>query len=143
MGRLIFVFPTPVGMNRSICLFDRLISCVPHARGDEPIGSGRKIILVEGYATGLSVHAAVKQMSPDACVMCCFSAGNIVHIANTHGHFVMADCDSSKTGEKSAIETGLPWDMPSIEGMDWNDVHANDGLMRVCVALKDLFRKVA
>ncbi len=107
------------------------------------IGSGKKIILVEGYATGLSVQAAAKRMSLDACVMCCFSASNLVHVAKTHGHFVMADCDASKTGEQAAIESGLPWIMPIIEGMDWNDVHAQDGLMQVCLALKDLFRKVA
>lgn len=107
------------------------------------IGSGKKIILVEGYATGLSVQAAAKRMSLDACVMCCFSASNMVHVANTHGHFVMADNDASKTGENSAIETGLPWVMPEQVGMDWNDVHATSGLMTVCLALKDLFRKVA
>lgn len=107
------------------------------------IGSGRKIILVEGYATGLSVHAAAKRMSLDACVMCCFSASNMVLVAKTHGHFVMADCDASKTGEQAAIDSGLPWIMPISQGMDWNDVHATDGLMAVCVALKDLFRKVA
>lgn len=49
----------------------------------------------------------------------------------------------TKTGENAAIETGLTWNMPVNEGMDWNDVHAADGLMAVCVALKDLIRKVA
>ena len=107
------------------------------------IGSGKKIILVEGYATGLSVHAAAKRMSMDACVVCCFSAINMVHVSKTCGNYVMADNDKSLTGEKSAIDTGLPWIMPVSEGIDWNDVHATDGLMAVCVALKDLIRKVA
>lgn len=95
------------------------------------------------YATGLSVHEAARQMRFDVSVMCCFSASNMVHVAKTHGHFVMADNDASKTGEQAAIDTGLPWAMPKNVGMDWNDVHATDGLMHVCVALKDLFRKAA
>ncbi len=107
------------------------------------IGYGKKIILVEGYATGLSVHEAARQMRFDVSVMCCFSASNMVHVAKTHGHFVMADNDASKTGEQAAIDTGLPWVMPKTVGIDWNDVHAKDGLMHVCVALKDLFRKAA
>ena len=107
------------------------------------IGSGKKIILVEGYATGLSVHEAARQMRFDVSVMCCFSASNMVHVAKTHGHFVMADNDASKTGEQAAIDTGFPWAMPKNVGMDWNDVHATSGLMAVCVAIKDLIRKVA
>lgn len=107
------------------------------------IGSGKKIILVEGYATGLSVHEASRQMRLDVSVMCCFSASNMVLVAKDHGQFVMADCDSSRTGEQAAIDTGLPWVMPSKQDTDWNDVHAANGLMRVCVALKDLFRKAA
>ena len=105
------------------------------------IGSGKKIILVEGYATGLSVFEAVRQMRIDASVMCCFSASNMVHVAKDHGGFVMGDCDASLTGEQAAIDTGLPWIMPEKEGLDWNDVHANDGLMRVCFALNNLLTK--
>lgn len=100
------------------------------------IGSGKKIILVEGYATGLSVHEAARQMRLDACVMCCFSAINMVHVSKTCGNYVMADNDKSLTGEKSAIDTGLPWVMPEQVGMDWNDVHANFGIFSICAALK-------
>lgn len=107
------------------------------------IGSGKKIILVEGYATGLSVQAAAKMMNLDACVMCCFSARNMVHVSKTRGNYVMADSDVSKTGEQAAIDTGLPWIIPINEGLDWNDVHANDGLLQVAAALNDLIRKVA
>jgi putative DNA primase/helicase len=106
------------------------------------IGSGKKIILVEGYATGLSVHEAASQMRLDVCVMCCFSASNMVHVAKTRGHYVMADADASKTGEKAAIDTGLPWLMPESIGMDWNDVHAKQGIFTLCAALKKLYTKI-
>lgn len=102
------------------------------------IGSGSKIILCEGYATGLSIHAAVQRLKFNACVMCCFSASNIVHVAKTHGHYVMADNDKSNTGELSAVQTGLPWGMPETVGQDWNDTHARAGLMAVCQAVMKL-----
>lgn len=102
------------------------------------IGSGFELILVEGYATGLSVHAAAKRLHLNMAVMCCFSASNMIEVAKRHGHYVMADHDASETGEKAAIQTGLPWLMPERVGMDWNDVHAADGLMSVCSALIEL-----
>ena len=102
------------------------------------LGSGSEIILCEGYATGLSVHAAVKRLRLNASVMCCFSASNLVTVAKTHGHFVMADNDQSKTGEQSAIAAGLPWLMPDTVGYDWNDVHSTEGLMAVCKAVMEM-----
>lgn len=106
------------------------------------IGSGNKLILVEGYATSLSVFAAAKQMRLDVCVVCCFSANNMVYVAKEHGDFVMGDCDKSKAGELAAIETGLPWVMPDTEGMDWNDVHSTIGIMSVCKAIRGLIKNV-
>lgn len=106
------------------------------------IGSGSKLILVEGYATSLSVYAAAKQMSLDVCVVCCFSANNMIYVAKEHGDFVMGDCDKSKAGELAAIETGLPWVVPDTEGMDWNDVHSTIGIMAVCKALNGLIKNV-
>jgi putative DNA primase/helicase len=102
------------------------------------IGSSSETILCEGYATGLSIHAAVKRLRLNASVVCCFSASNMVHVAKTHGHFVMADNDRSKTGEQAAAATGLPWLMPDTVGEDWNDVHSSEGLMAVCKAVMEL-----
>jgi putative DNA primase/helicase len=104
------------------------------------IGSGKEIVLCEGYATGLSIHAASKRMSMNIAVMCCFSASNITEVAKTHGKYVLADNDQSQTGEKVAYATGLPWLMPEQVGMDWNDVHAKYGLMQVCKALMEVRR---
>jgi putative DNA primase/helicase len=102
------------------------------------IGTGTETILCEGYATGLSIHAAVKRLRLNASVMCCFSASNIVAVAKTKGHFVMADNDASKTGELAAIASGLPWLMPDTVGEDWNDVCSSEGLMAVCRAVIEL-----
>lgn len=104
------------------------------------IGSGQEIVLCEGYATGLSIYSASKRMSMNISVMCCFSASNIIEVAKTHGKYVFADNDHSKTGEKVAEATGLPWIMPDQVGMDWNDVHAKHGIMHVCKALIEIRR---
>jgi putative DNA primase/helicase len=45
--------------------------------------------------------------------------------------FVFADNDESKTGEKAAIQTGLPWTMADEKGWDANDLHAHHGLFAV------------
>ena len=93
--------------------------------------------LVEGYATGLSVHAALRSVGLRASVMVCFSANNMELIARQiRGRaFVFADNDKSGTGEKSAQATGLPYCMSPIEGEDANDLHARAGLMAVCAQL--------
>jgi putative DNA primase/helicase len=36
--------------------------------------------LVEGYATGLSVRAALRELHREAQVVVCFSAGNLAHV---------------------------------------------------------------
>jgi len=43
---------------------------------------------------------------------------------------VIADNDTSKTGEKAAIETGLPYWMSDVEGEDINDLHRRLGLFK-------------
>ena len=70
-------------------------------------------ILVEGYATGLSLHHALRSTGSTASVVVCFSASNLVQVAPQikGDRFVFADNDESKTGENSAVATGLPWTM--------------------------------
>lgn len=89
--------------------------------------------LVEGYATGLSVLAALHQLHRKAQVVVCFSASNLAHVGAwvkrlRPAAFVMADHDLSKAGEKAAIDTGLPWVMPAEEGTDANDLHQRRGI---------------
>jgi phage/plasmid primase-like uncharacterized protein len=89
--------------------------------------------LVEGYATGLSVHHALRSCGMKASVVVCFSAGNMVAVAGQISGKVMifADNDASGTGAKSAEETGHPWVMADEVGFDANDLHQKHGLFAV------------
>jgi phage/plasmid primase-like uncharacterized protein len=99
---------------------------------------------VEGYATGLSLHKALRSTGSNAAVMVCFSASNMIQVADQvkGDRFIFADNDESKTGEKAAIETGLPWTMADEVGMDANDMHDKLGLMSVVKKVMDLRREV-
>ena len=90
--------------------------------------------LAEGYATALSVHAALRSAGLRASVLVCFSANNLEFIAHqVRGRaFVFADHDASGTGQRVAQATGLPWCMSPVEGEDANDLHMRAGLMAVC-----------
>ena len=99
--------------------------------------------LVEGYATGLSVIAAVRSVGLKASVVVCFSASNMIQVADQipGKRFVFADNDESKTGEKSAASTGLPWTMADTVGWDANDLHKKDSLFAVVKKIMDLRSK--
>jgi phage/plasmid primase-like uncharacterized protein len=100
--------------------------------------------LVEGYATGLSVHHALRSIGSNASVVVCFSASNLVQVADQikGKRYVFADNDESKTGEKSAISTGLPWTMADIVGDDANDLHKKSGLFAVVAKIMKLRKEV-
>jgi putative DNA primase/helicase len=100
------------------------------------LGTGNPIHLVEGLATGYSI----KDVAPGS-VMVCFSANNLVQVASQIGDFVWADNDKSKTGEKAAIETGLPWVMPDEEGWDFNDLRVKKGIFAIKKKLFELNAK--
>jgi putative DNA primase/helicase len=89
--------------------------------------------LVEGFATGLSVLHALRSVGLPAAVVICFSASNMIQVADQikGNRFVFADNDESKTGEKSAMATGLPWTMADEVGQDANDLHLRDSLFAV------------
>jgi putative DNA primase/helicase len=96
--------------------------------------------LVEGYATGLSMHAALRSVGLKASVVVCFSASNLVAVADqiSNKRFIYADNDESKTGQKSAEQTGLPWTMSDTIGFDANDDHKKTGLFSVVKKIMDL-----
>ncbi|PVX38201.1 hypothetical protein [Janthinobacterium sp. 78] len=93
--------------------------------------------LVEGYATGLTLELALRQLNQQAQVLICFSASNLVHVAaQVKGRkFAFADNDKSGTGERAAQQAGLLHCMSEIEGEDANDLYARAGLMAVCALI--------
>jgi len=86
--------------------------------------------LVEGYATGLSVKAALDALYIQAQVCICFSASNLQYVAERipGNRFVFADHDESGTGQRVAEATGLPWVMSPVVGEDANDLHQRAGI---------------
>ena len=102
-------------------------------------------ILVEGYATGLSVDVAVRLLRLNAAVIVCFSAGNLQHVASlTAGRrIVFADNDASQTGERTAKATGLQFCMSDQLDEDANDLHQRAGVMAVAKLLMEVRRAKA
>lgn len=96
--------------------------------------------LVEGYATGLSVKAALDAMYRKAQVWVCFSAGNLLYVSQRIGgnRYVFADNDASGTGQRIAKETGLPWIMSPVEGEDANDLHQRAGIWELVKLMRGL-----
>jgi putative DNA primase/helicase len=99
--------------------------------------------LVEGVATGMSLKHALKSVGMPAAVVVCFSASNMVQVADqVPGRvYVFADNDESKTGEKSAVSTGLPWTMADTVGWDANDLHQKESLFAVVAKVMELKKK--
>lgn len=102
--------------------------------------------LCEGYATGLSIELAARQMRLNAAVLVCFSDSNMVHVASLLAdakgrRYVVADNDKSEAGERAAVETGLPFCMSEVVGEDANDLHKRAGLMALCTQLMEVRRR--
>jgi len=96
--------------------------------------------LVEGYATGLSVKAALDAMYIQAQVCVCFSASNLQYVAERipGNRFVFADNDESGTGQRVAEATGLPWVMSPVMGEDANDLHQRAGIWALVRVFKSI-----
>ena len=78
-------------------------------------------ILVEGYATGLSVREVLKDAKKRYTIHVCFSAGNMLEIAKgLHDPLVIADND--KIGIQTAQKIGQYW-ISDKDGEDFNDAH--------------------
>lgn len=99
--------------------------------------------LVEGYATALSVHAALSQLHLRASVLCCFSDSNLVNVAGqiSGKKFIFADNDESKAGERAAEKSCLPYVMSPEPTFDANDHHQKFGLLSLCKLVMELRKK--
>lgn len=94
-------------------------------------------VLCEGYATALSIRAALAALKRRYTLFVCFSAHNMKVIAKTlPSGFVVADNDASRTGEIAAQEIGWPYFMPPTVGQDFNDFHQQTSLFKVSQALR-------
>lgn len=100
--------------------------------------------LVEGFATGLSLDRALRQLNILASVQVTFSAHNLQHCAQhtTGRRYIFGDNDASETGQKAAEASGLPWVMSPVTGEDANDLHLRGGLLAVCKLVMQA-RKIA
>lgn len=109
-----------------------------HRLGVEP-RQARRVALCEGYATGLSIDAALQRLPAAHAVIVCFSARNLELVSQKFsGAIVCADNDKSRTGEESAKRTGLKWLMPPDVGTDFNDMHLKYGLPAVTEVLREV-----
>lgn len=98
-------------------------------------GRGAADWFVEGYATGLSLRECLQALRMRYRIHITFSAGNLVKVAALHdGGFVVADKDDTGTGERVAVQTGLPYFLP--DAGDFNDLHRRDGTFRTSQALR-------
>jgi phage/plasmid primase-like uncharacterized protein len=94
-------------------------------------------VLCEGYATALSIRAALTALRARYAIFVCFSAHNLGRIAKTlPSGLVVADNDASGTGERVAKETGWPYFLPPEVGQDFNDFHQSTSLFKCSQALR-------
>lgn len=108
----------------------------------------RRVVLCEGYATGLSLDAALHMLPGAHCVVVCFSAGNLEYVSGllpkSIDALVCTDNDrpnkvtGTKAGEESAKRTGRRWVMPTELGTDFNDLHVAKGIRAVVEVLRPL-----
>lgn len=105
-------------------------------------GNSGRVILCEGFATGLSVRAAMATISPRYTIRVCFSAGNLARVAEAHpGALMVADHDKSGTGQGVARKSGLPYWLSEDEGEDFNDFHRRVGVFQASQALRKALKQ--
>ena len=105
---------------------------------------GARCWFCEGYATGLSIRAALEAIKLREPVAVCFSDGQLKRIARTWkwgGGVVIADNDQSKAGQRAAEASGHPWWMPPEVGTDFNDYHLEHGLEAAIQAVREVMTR--
>jgi phage/plasmid primase-like uncharacterized protein len=102
-------------------------------------------VLCEGYATALSVRAALAALKARYTIFVCFSAGNVGRLAKELPRgLIVADNDLPSRlapepggmGLKVAKESGWPYILPPEMGQDFNDWHQATSLFKCSQALR-------
>jgi len=95
-------------------------------------------IFCEGFATGLSIREVLKASNIKYCIYVCFSATNMEFVSRKFREgLIIADNDTSKVGESSALKTGKPYWLSDTIREDFNDYHNRVGTKIASVALKE------
>ncbi len=106
------------------------------------IGQSGTHVLCEGYATALSAQVVLRNLKMPYSIHVTFSAGNMKRIAQAlQGGVVLADNDTSGTGERVAKEIGWPYFMSDAVGEDFNDAHQRIGTFALAMKLKAVMRR--
>jgi len=103
--------------------------------------NGGSHYLCEGYATALSLKAALMALKRKFTIHVCFSAGNMVKVASRLGSgIVIADNDVSGTGERVAKQIGWSYWLSDRAGEDFNDFASRLGVFRASQKLLNVIR---
>ncbi|RDE08368.1 toprim domain-containing protein [Pelagibacterium lacus] len=118
------------------------------------VASGRVTWICEGYATALTVCAALRGLNRHDAVLVGFSASNIVKVARAISGrcFIAADHDAPPkvkpeqfgglgAGEYFARQAERPYTIPPEMGDDFNDMHQSEGIFAVQRVLSKLIRE--
>ncbi len=101
-------------------------------------------IFCEGFATALSIRAALKAIKFRYQIHVCFSAGNLQLVAGRFKRgFVVADHDANGTGERAARLTGHPYWLAPAAGEDFNDFQHRVGLFSSAQSLQPHLARLA
>lgn len=113
------------GTNASLATFD--------------IGSGSQVFLTEGLATAFSMQKIAANLKVPYKIRVTFSAGNMAKVAKLHDNCILiADNDSSLTGQRVAIESGKRYYMPPMVDTDLNDECNQSGYFTVSQKIKKI-----
>lgn len=123
-----------------------------HATHDIVLGSGGKVYLTEGYASGIALKAILQAKRLSFKIVICFSVGNLKKVVDQYpGAVMVADHDfinkttGTRAGHVAALDHmargGEVW-MHDDEGFDVNDFYKKEGVFRAAMAFDKFFKKV-
>lgn len=90
------------------------------------------VVYCEGWATALSIHAALESVYCEALVIACFSAHSLSKLAHQwRGRTCLVVGDADSVGRQAAQDTGLPtWEPPTGDASDHYMEHGPQALGR-------------